>query len=187
MVEALSKLIPLVTLSGETIMTRYLNFAAFAALVFFSTLPALAQEKTISLGAGLHDAFDEADAMDFRLEYRHDRMLILQTRPYMGVEVTSDGAVYANAGLFGDIPLSPEWTLTPSLGAGFYGEGSEGKDLGHVVEFRAQAEIGYNFMNGSRVSGAIGHTSNFGLGEDNPGAGNVGMYYHVPLRWVVGN
>ncbi len=161
---------------------------AFAAclLTFIAALPASAQDL-MSVGVGYYDINDNEDAADFRLEYRWDDPLIWQVKPWLGAEATSDGAVYAVGGVLLDMHLDSEdkWVVTPSFGAGLYGDG-DGKDLGNTVEFRSQLELGYNFSDKSRLSIAGGHISNAGLGDSNPGTEIVNVYYHIPVSWIMG-
>lgn len=139
----------------------------------------------LGFGVGYYDIFDEDDAVDLRVEYRAGEPCFWEIKPFAGGHITSDGGVYALGGLYGDINLSPEWTLTPSFGAGLYSDG-DGKDLGHVVEFRTQLELGYNFQNGSRLSGGLAHISNAGLDSRNPGTEILSLNYYFPLSWITG-
>ena len=79
-----------------------------------------------------------------------------------------------------DITFFDSVVLTGSFAPGLWSEGS-GKDLGHVVEFRSQVELGYQFENQSRLSVAFSHLSNAGLDDDNPGTEVLNLYYHIPL------
>lgn len=155
---------------------------AVAALCL-APLAAHADDSMIGVGVGYYDIFDNEEAVDFRVEYRSGEAILWKIKPFAGAHVTTDGAVYGLGGLYGDINLSPEWTLTPSLAAGLYSDGG-GKDLGHTVEFRSQLELGYNFQNGSRLSGGLAHISNASLGDRNPGTEILSLNYYFPLRWL---
>jgi lipid A 3-O-deacylase len=129
--------------------------------------------------------------VDFRLEYRFGTSLISWTepyvkiRPFVGLEATSDLGIYGLGGILFDIPLGPVM-LTPSFGAGLYGRG-DGRDLGSVVEFRSQLELGYRFENEMRVSLAYSHISNANLSDTNPGVDIISAYLHVPVDMIIGN
>ncbi|QJE72336.1 acyloxyacyl hydrolase [Aerophototrophica crusticola] len=147
-----------------------------------------AQPALVSFGAGKFDTSDndpKNSATDFRLEYRFgdDTDLIdfgsgIALRPWVGVELTTDGMKYALGGLLLDIPIGP-LVITPSFGAGAFYRGA-GKDLGSWVEFRSTIEVGYRFDNGMRISAAYGHISNAGITDDNPGAEIGTVYLHIP-------
>lgn len=149
----------------------------------------------IALGVGyFHDEpfedDDNAQAADFRLEYRPGLTLVsvlngrAALRPWLGGEFTSDGAAYGVGGVLIDLVIDPV-VVTPSFGVGAYHDG-DGVDLGSTVEFRSQVEIGYLFGDGSRVSAAYSHISNAGLSDTNPGANIISVYYVVPVAHLFG-
>ena len=59
--------------------------------------------------------------------------------------------------------------ITPSFTPGFYSEG-DGKDMGNVLEFKSQLNIGLDLENNSILSLGFSHVSNGNLGDKNPGA-----------------
>ncbi|MHA1600019.1 MAG: acyloxyacyl hydrolase [Alphaproteobacteria bacterium] len=136
-------------------------------------------------GIGAFDLVQDDDtAIDFRLEYRHGTGLWF-IKPWIGIEGTSDGAIYGLGGLLADIPLGQRIVVTPSFGIGAYGEG-DGKDLGNTVEFRSQIELAYRFDNRSRIGVAFSHISNAGIGDQNPGTEILNVYYAYPLDGLFG-
>ncbi|MCB9991405.1 MAG: acyloxyacyl hydrolase [Rhodospirillales bacterium] len=151
-------------------------------ILLFAAAPAKAEGDLLSLGIGWYDINDNEGATDFRVEYRWDRPLVWVIEPWAGGEVTSDGAVYGVAGILADIQAGDGFVITPSFGAGLYGDG-DGKDLGNTIEFRSQLELGWEFQNSSRVGVAFGHISNASLGDRNPGTEILNVYYHVPVEW----
>jgi opacity protein-like surface antigen len=146
-----------------------------AAQVALNDTPAV-----LSAGVGWYDFnLQDDEAVDFRLEYRHgDDFLWL--KPWGGLEVTSDGSVWGGIGVLVDITFFDSVVLTGSFAPGLYEDGS-GKDLGHVVEFRSQVELGYQFENQSRLSLAFSHISNADIDSTNPGTEVLNLYYHLPL------
>jgi hypothetical protein len=162
---------------------RALRTALGVAAGLLLAAPVWADEKEpalLALGLGYYDIHQQDDeAADFRLEYRSDLALWI-FRPWLGLEVTSDGAVYGLGGFLADIALGPRVRLTPSLGAGAYHNG-DGKDLGHAVQFRSQIELGYRFESGQRLAIAFSHISNASLSNQNPGTEILTLYYMVPL------
>lgn len=167
-------------------MGKWTKIVACAAVVgvAFST-PALADDPDFfSFGAGWYDFNDDKDAVDFRVEYRSGYKALGFIKPWAGVEVTSDQAVYGLVGVLTDLYFGRRWVLTPSFGAGLYSDGN-GKDLGGTIEFRSQLEFGYRFDDRSRISLAVSHISNAGLDDKNPGTEIATIYYHVPLEDIV--
>ncbi|MEO3431074.1 acyloxyacyl hydrolase [Pelagibius sp. CAU 1746] len=146
-----------------------------AAQIALNETPAV-----ISGGVGWYDFnLSDDEAVDFRLEYRHGEDF-LWLKPWGGVEVTTDGSVWGGIGVLMDITFFDSVVLTGSFAPGLWAEGG-GKDLGHVVEFRSQVELGYQFENQSRLSLAFSHISNANLDDDNPGTEVLNLYYHLPL------
>ena len=60
-------------------------------------------------------------------------------------------------------------TFTPSFAPGLYSEG-DGKDLGHVLEFKTEVQVSYAFSDTSSLAVSYNHLSNASLGDKNPGA-----------------
>ena len=146
-----------------------------AAQVTLNETPAV-----ISGGVGWYDfKVQDDEAVDFRLEYRHGEDF-LWLKPWGGLEVTSDGSVWGGIGVLVDITFFDSVVLTGSVAPGLWSRGS-GKDLGQVVEFRSQVELGYQFENRSRLSVAFSHISNAELDSTNPGTEVLNLYYHLPL------
>ncbi|MEE9210083.1 MAG: acyloxyacyl hydrolase [Kiloniellales bacterium] len=170
---------------------RYRRFTASFGLVMALAIAAGApggvradDPSFLTLGVGYFDMNkQDNDAVDFRLEYRHGQKFWI-FKPWIGVEATSDGAVYGAAGVLIDVFLGNRVVLTPSFGAGYYEEG-DGKDLGHEIEFRSQIEVSYRFDDRSRLGLAFSHISNASIGADNPGVEILNVYYSVPLEGLL--
>ena len=143
-----------------------------------SPSPDSGEPALVSLGAGYYDFNRRKDtAADFRLEYRHGEKLWL-FKPWAGLELTADGAVYGLAGLLVDVYFGRRLVVTPSFGAGLYHNGN-GRDLGNEVEFRSQVELAWRFNDQSRLGIAISHISNAGIANRNPGAEVLNVYYSI--------
>lgn len=160
--------------------------AAAAALgAAMVATPAMADDPDfLVIGGGWYDWNDDKDAFDFRLEYRSDFKALGFLKPWVGVEATTDQAVYGVGGVLVDLFFGRRWVFTPSFGAGAYADGN-GKDLGHTIEFRSQLEFGYRFDDRSRVSLAVSHISNASLGDSNPGTEIATIYYHIPMSDII--
>ncbi len=172
--------------SGESFVTARATLAGFGLILAFAAslgaaAAARAQDPSfLTLGIGYFDINRQvADAADFRLEYRHGGKVWI-FKPWVGVEATSDGAVYGAAGILVDVFFGRRVVVTPSFGAGYYEEG-DGRDLGHDIEFRSQIEIAYRFDDRSRLGLAFSHISNAILGDANPGVEILNLSYSVPL------
>jgi len=99
-------------------------------------------------------------------------------RPQAGFLVTEHSAAYLYGGAGYPFALGGQWSLTPSVSAGYYSKGA-GKDLGCDLEFYSQLRLEYRLAAGSRVGLGIGHISNASTGDDNPGAETVYLSYSI--------
>ena len=88
--------------------------------------------------------------------------------PITGGFVTENQALYAYTGVEWNFDLGPI-NFTPSFAPGFYGEG-DGKDLGHILEFKSEVQASINFSENSSLGMSYNHISNASLGDKNPGA-----------------
>lgn len=130
---------------------------------------------------------------DYRVEYRFGTSLLPATepwatiKPWAGLEVSSDGAVYGVSGLLVDVPLG-SFVLTPSAGIGLY-DSTGMKDLGSGsnLEFRTQLELGLQFENQSRLSLSYSRTSNNSVLQTNPNSSMIGLYLRLPTSSLFGN
>ena len=88
--------------------------------------------------------------------------------PITGGFVTENQALYAYTGVEWNFDLGPI-NFTPSFAPGLYGEG-DGKDLGHILEFKSEVQASINFSENSSLGMSYNHISNASLGDKNPGA-----------------
>jgi hypothetical protein len=66
--------------------------------------------------------------------------------------------------------------FTPSFAPGLYTQG-DGKDLGHVLEFKTELQASYSISEGSSFGVSYNHISNASLGDKNPGANSYMFNY----------
>ena len=98
--------------------------------------------------------------------YRESFLGTLQ--PVSGAMITADNAGYIYTGF--QVPYkSGSMTFTPSFTPGLYSEGN-GKDLGHVIEFKSEIQLTYELSSSSEFGFSYNHISNASLGDKNPGA-----------------
>ena len=88
-------------------------------------------------------------------------------QPVTGLMITGDNAAFIYTGfqIYNEGPLK----FTPSFTPGLYSKG-DGKDLGHVIEFKTEIQISYEFSSNSEIAVSYNHISNASLGDKNPGA-----------------
>ena len=85
-----------------------------------------------------------------------------------GAMITADNAAYFYTGVQAQYKMG-KFDITPSFTPGLYSAGN-GKDLGHVEEFKSEVQVSLNFFENSQLGMSYNHISNASLGEKNPGA-----------------
>ena len=88
--------------------------------------------------------------------------------PITGGFLTENAALYAYTGVEWNFDIGPV-NFTPSFAPGLYGEW-DGKDLGHILEFKSEVQATFNFSDSSSLGMSYNHISNASLGDKNPGA-----------------
>ena len=88
--------------------------------------------------------------------------------PITGAMITADNAGYIYTGVQAQYKIGA-LNITPSFTPGLYHEG-DGKDLGHVLEFKSEVQLSIDFSQSSKLGFSYNHISNASLGDKNPGA-----------------
>lgn len=157
-------------------MRIFLSFILALAI----TTPAFASDHIV-LNVGAFDVSQEDnEAVLYGLEYRFADVAY-GIRPTVGGFATTDSGLYGYAGIHWEALEWEGFYLTPNFVVGAYSQGSNGKDLGHGLEFRSGLEISYDVYEDYRVGVAYNHLSNAGIGNDNPGTETLVFSYQIPL------
>ena len=88
--------------------------------------------------------------------------------PVTGFMLTGDSASYIYTGVQAQYQLG-NINIIPSFAPGLYGKGN-GKDLGHIVEFKSELQFSLDFFSDTELGFSYNHISNASLGKKNPGA-----------------
>ena len=89
--------------------------------------------------------------------------------PITGGFITENSAAYIYTGIEWNVDMGGGLMFTPSFAPGLYHEGN-GKDLGHVLEFKSEVQLSYPISDKSSLGISYNHVSNASLGDKNPGA-----------------
>ena len=89
--------------------------------------------------------------------------------PITGGFVTENSAAYIYTGIEWNVDMGNKLLFTPSFTPGLYHEG-DGKDLGHVLEFKSEVQLSYSASGNTSFGVSYNHVSNASLGDKNPGA-----------------
>ena len=96
--------------------------------------------------------------------------------PITGGFITANSAAYIYTGVEWNHDMGDKMTFTPSFTPGLYSQGN-GKDLGHVIEFKTEIQASYALSESSSFGVSYNHISNASLGDKNPGANSYMFNY----------
>ena len=96
--------------------------------------------------------------------------------PITGGFLTENSAAYIYTGIEWNVDMGGKMLFTPSFAPGLYYEG-DGKDLGHVLEFKSEVQLSYATSDNSSFGVSYNHVSNASLGDKNPGANSYMFNY----------
>ena len=95
--------------------------------------------------------------------------IIGNVSPITGGFITENSAAYIYSGIEWNVDMGGGLIFTPSFAPGLYHEGN-GKDLGHVLEFKTEVQLSYSISENTNFGISYNHVSNASLGDKNPGA-----------------
>ena len=144
-------------------------------VIFLTTTKLVASEDNHQLNFFIGN-FDFSDhkqaAVLFGFQHQNEDLnrdtLIGNISPITGGFVTENSAAYIYTGFEWNIDMGA-LTFTPSFAPGLYHEG-DGKDLGHVIEFKSEVQFSYELSKNSKIGFSYNHLSNASIGDKNPGA-----------------
>tara|TARA_Y100001970_G_C14104573_1_gene787368 strand:+ start:281 stop:796 length:516 start_codon:yes stop_codon:yes gene_type:complete len=133
----------------------------------------LPDEHEINFYSGMFD-FSDSGKKSAIIGFQHQnesltRKSFLGTlSPVSGAMITADNAAYVYTGIQAQYSLGKIY-ITPSFAPGIYEQG-DGKDLGHILEFKSEVQVSLNLFDNSQLGMSYNHISNASLGDKNPGA-----------------
>jgi len=130
-------------------------------------------ETEVSVFAGMFDFSDHKQKAGlFGLQHQNDELFrksfLGKISPITGGFITENSAAYFYTGAQAEYDLGLI-TITPSFAPGLYNSG-DGKDLGHVLEFKSEVQMTLNLSDSTEFGMSYNHISNASLGTKNPGA-----------------
>jgi hypothetical protein len=130
-------------------------------------------ETEVSVYAGMFDFSDHKQKAGlFGLQHQNDELFrksfLGKISPITGGFITENSAAYFYTGAQAEYNLGLI-TITPSFAPGLYNSG-DGKDLGHVLEFKSEVQMTLNLSDSTEFGMSYNHISNASLGTKNPGA-----------------
>ena len=130
-------------------------------------------ETELNLFTGMFDFSDQKQAAGIiGLQHQNDDLFresfLGRLSPITGGFLTENNAFYFYTGAQTEYDLGL-FTITPSFAPGYYNSG-DGKDLGHVLEFKSEIQMSLNLSDSTEFGMSYNHISNASLGDKNPGA-----------------
>ncbi len=131
------------------------------------------QNNEINVYTGTFDFSDDGKKSTlFGFQHQNENLnrntFLGNLSPITGALITADNAAYVYTGVQAQYKIG-NLNFTPSFTPGLYHEG-DGKDLGHVIEFKSELQISFDLSNNSHLGFSYNHISNASLGDKNPGA-----------------
>ena len=145
-------------------------------LILFTTTKLFAADNTVNQYNFFVGNFDFSDdkqsALLFGFQHQNENLnrdtFLGNISPITGGFITENSAAYIYTGFEWNIDLGA-LKFTPSFAPGLYHKG-DGKDLGHVLEFKSEVQFSYVFSKNSSIGISYNHVSNASIGDKNPGA-----------------
>ena len=158
------------------------KFKLFLILIIFvfGMFPAYSEEqKKISndhefnFYTGMFDFSDDGKrASLFGIQHQNESLIrdsfLGNISPITGLMLTEKNAAYLYTGIQAQYKMG-KLNVVPSFAPGLYSEG-DGKDLGHVLEFKSELQLSLDLSSNSELGFSYNHISNASLGDKNPGA-----------------
>ncbi len=153
---------------------RVLSLTAVLALACFAN-PAHA-DKRFGIGISQWGLADSFDITTVKLGFEFPEM-----EKVWGIRIGlngfyNDDAYYVSVGWLKEWNINPKWSWGLAGDAGYF----SGDVLGNELEFYTRGVLNYHLSESGFLRGEIGHISNAGFGDKNPGSENVAITYN----WV---
>jgi hypothetical protein len=158
-------------------MKQYKFTLQFFFITFFSLFSLIVNSEEnsskFSVYSGMFD-FSDVGKKSTLIGFQHQNedlnrdTFLGNFSPITGALVTADSAAYIYTGVQANYKIG-KINFLPSFSPGLYSKGN-GKDLGHVIEFKSELQISLDLFSDSQLGFSYNHLSNASLGTKNPGA-----------------
>lgn len=143
---------------------------ALSLLSSFTSLSthALPQGSELKAGAAAWNVFDDVDRYAMHVAYIHKPLTSFYgLRPTVLLVNADQGQHYFAAGVAKDVYEYESFSVRLAFHAGIV---DESENLGDTIEFYSSIAALYNVTDDVSLEAEIGHISNGGLGDTNPGS-----------------
>ena len=155
------------------VLNILITLISFSFLSFAYAGDKQSNETELNFFTGMFDFSDEKQkAGIIGFQHQNDNLFresfFGRLSPITGGFLTANNAFYVYTGAQAEYELG-SFTITPSFAPGYYSSG-DGKDLGHVLEFKSEIQMSLNLSDTTEFGMSYNHISNASLGDKNPGA-----------------
>ncbi|MFZ8200687.1 acyloxyacyl hydrolase [Alteromonas portus] len=159
------------------VKTLALALSLLSPFAAFST-HALPKGSELKAGPAVWNLFDDADRYALHVAYVHQSLeSFYGVRPTVLLVNADQGQHYFAAGLAKDVYKYNDFSVRIAFHAGIV---DESENLGDTIEFYSSLAGLYKFSESFSLEAEVGHISNGGLGDTNPGSESfvLSAHYH---------
>ena len=158
-----------------TILLAFIFSLAFKFPIYSNEKKNISNEHEFSFYTGMFDFSDDGQratlvGVQHQNESLKRKSFLGTLSPITGLIITENNTQYFYTGIQAQYKIG-KLNVVPSFAPGLYGKG-DGKDLGHVVEFKSEVQLSFDLFSDSELGFSYNHISNASLGKKNPGANN---------------
>ena len=158
-----------------TILLAFIFSLAFIFPIYSNEKKNISNKHEFSFYTGMFDFSDDGQratlvGVQHQNESLKRKSFLGTLSPITGFIITENNAQYFYTGIQAQYKIG-KLNVVPSFAPGLYGKG-DGKDLGHVVEFKSEVQLSFDLFSDSELGFSYNHISNASLGKKNPGANN---------------
>ena len=158
-----------------TILLTFIFSLAFIFPIYSNEKKNISNEHEFSFYTGMFDFSDDGQratlvGVQHQNESLKRKSFLGTLSPITGLIITENNTQYFYTGIQAQYKIG-KLNVIPSFAPGLYGKG-DGKDLGHVVEFKSEVQLSFDLFSDSALGFSYNHISNASLGKKNPGANN---------------
>lgn len=135
----------------------------------------LVQDSIVSLGVITWGIVDDEQDLTGAIDIAFAPIkAFYDLRPTLFIDVAEDSDAYYSVGVSRYFSLNPQWSYGLGFQAGYI---KNVESLGYDLEFYSRLILVYHMNAHSGIRLELGHISNAGFGELNPGSEDIGLSY----------
>jgi len=139
--------------------------------LFAATHQAVASETRLGVGAGIFDTLEDGETLTGSLILEAKPLSgIWDLRPTIQLLAIDDSGYYLGVGILRDFSIDKDWMFGVGVSAGVAHDSEESRALDYDLQFYSRVFLTRQINAGDSLRFELGHVSNGGLDETNPGS-----------------